>query len=85
MVSDSLVQITKDGWNWVSLNTTTSLVHFPTVSAHSYYFFPQEFIIMEAIDSSLKSENDEFESSPLIDKTSDVEAIHNSEKKNSTK
>ena len=40
---------------------------------------------MEAIESSLKSENDEFELAPLIDKTSDVDAIHNSEKKNSTK
>ena len=37
---------------------------------------------MEAIESNLKSENDEFELAPLIDKTSDVEAIHNSEKKN---
>jgi len=39
---------------------------------------------MEAIESNLKSENDEFELAPLIDKTSDVEAIHNSEKKNTS-
>ena len=40
---------------------------------------------MEAIESSMKSENDEFELAPLIDKTSDIEAFQNSEKKNSTK
>ena len=40
---------------------------------------------MEAIESSLKSENNEFELALLIDKTSDIEGIHNSEKKNSTK
>jgi len=37
---------------------------------------------MEAIESSLKSENDQFELAPLIEKTSDVEAFQNSEKKN---
>ena len=61
-------------------------LQFPIyLDKHFLLYFFQEFIIMEAIESSLKSENDEFELAPLIDKTSDVEAINNSEKKNSTK
>ena len=37
---------------------------------------------METIESRMKSENDEFELAPLIEKTTDVEAFQNSEKKN---
>ena len=61
-------------------------LQFPIyLDKHFLLYFFQEFIIMEAIESSLKSENNEFELALLIDKTSDIEGIHNSEKKNSTK
>ena len=46
------------------------------------YSFFLTGIIMETIESSMKSENDEFELAPLIEKTTDVEAFQNSEKKN---